>query len=46
MKLPSDYKRNYRFRTDTSKEKKYINTIITVSIIAVIAWYIYKYFIK
>lgn len=44
MKLPSDYKRNYRFRTDTSKEKKYINIMLIVCLVLVILWYVYKYF--
>lgn len=44
MKLPSDYKRNYRFRTDTSKEKKYINAILLVMVLLVVLWYAYKYF--
>ncbi len=35
--LPSDYKRKYKFRTDTSKEKKYFNIAIIVSLILIIA---------
>ncbi|WP_255533893.1 hypothetical protein [Pedobacter sp. ASV28] len=42
--LPSDYKRNYRFKTDTHKEGKYIKWIFIISIILMfIAWY---YFIN
>ncbi|GEM_PF-931165 len=44
MKLPSDYKRNYKFRTDTSKEKKYINAILFIMVALVVLWYVYKYF--
>ena len=35
--LPNDFKRKYKFRTDTSKEKKYINIAIIISIIMIIA---------
>lgn len=39
--LPSDYKRKYRFRTDTSKEKKYMNIAIIVTIIVLaVLWYL------
>ncbi|SOD15485.1 hypothetical protein [Pedobacter xixiisoli] len=44
MKLPNDYKRNYRFRTDTSKEKKYLNIILIIMVVLVVLWYAYKYF--
>lgn len=39
--LPSDYKRKYKFRTDTSKERKYMNIAIIVSLIIIIVlWYL------
>lgn len=39
--LPSDYKRKYRFRTDTSKEKRYMNIAIIVTLIVLIVlWYL------
>ncbi len=39
--LPSDYKRKYRFRTDTSKERKYMNIAIIVTLIVLMAlWYL------
>ncbi|WP_379083969.1 hypothetical protein [Pedobacter sp. UC225_65] len=39
--LPSDYKRKYRFRTDTSKERKYMNIAIIVTlIILMVLWYL------
>ena len=39
--LPSDYKRKYKFRTDTSKEKRYMNvTIIVTLIVLIILWYL------
>ncbi len=39
--LPSDYKRKYRFKTDTSKEKKYMNISIIISvIILIVLWYL------
>lgn len=41
MKLPGDYKRNYRFRSDTSKEQRYLTITITVVIILAILWYIF-----
>lgn len=41
MKLPDDYKRRYRFKSDTSKEQRYINIMVVVVVIAVILWYIY-----
>ncbi len=38
--LPSDYKRKYKFRTDTSKERRYMNIAIIVSlIILIVLWY-------
>lgn len=38
--LPSDYKRKYRFRTDTTKERKYMNIAIIVTlIILMVLWY-------
>lgn len=39
--LPGDYKRKYRFRTDTSKEQKIVNIAIILSIIFVIAYWIF-----
>lgn len=33
MKTPGDYKRNYRFRTDTNNERKYFNISIVVTLI-------------
>ena len=39
--LPSDYKRKYRFRTDTSKERKYMNIAIIVTLIVLmVLWYL------
>ena len=39
--LPNDYKRKYKFRTDTSKEKKYMNIAIIVTfIVLMILWYL------
>jgi cytochrome c1 len=39
--LPSDYKRKYKFKTDTSKERKYMNIAIIVSLIMmIILWYL------
>ena len=38
--IPSDYKRKYKFRTDTSKEKKYMNIAIIVTLIVLmVLWY-------
>lgn len=42
--LPSNYKRNYRFKTDTSKESKYFNLVIWAVIILAILWYGYTNF--
>lgn len=39
--LPGDYKRKYKFRTDTSKEQKVFNITIAVSILLVIALWFY-----
>lgn len=39
MKLPGDYKRNYRFKSDTSKEQRYLTTTIAVVIIIAILMY-------
>ncbi|HTN00047.1 MAG TPA: hypothetical protein VL088_14925 [Pedobacter sp.] len=39
--LPSNYKRKYRFRTDTSKEKRYMNIAIIVTLIILsVLWYL------
>ncbi len=39
--LPNDYKRKYKFRTDTSKEKRYMNIAIIVTLIVLaILWYL------
>ncbi len=39
--LPSDYKRKYKFRTNTSKEKKYLNIALIVTLIVlVVLWYL------
>lgn len=38
--LPSDYKRNYKFKTDTSKEQKYVNISIAVTIVLALLWFI------
>ncbi len=44
--LPGDYKRKYRFRSDTSQEKKYIRlaTIISIIIMIVLALLMYRPF--
>jgi len=39
MKLPGDYKRNYRFRSDTSKEQRYLTLIIVAVILIAILMY-------
>jgi len=39
--LGRNYKRNYRFRTDTSKEKRYMNIVIIIALILLILWYIF-----
>lgn len=39
MKLPGDYKRNYRFRSDTSKEQRYLTMIIVAVILIAILMY-------
>jgi hypothetical protein len=36
MKTPDDYKRKYRFKSDTSKEKKYLNISLIVSVIIIL----------
>ncbi|WP_165501844.1 hypothetical protein [Pedobacter frigiditerrae] len=38
-----DYKRKYRFKSDTSKEKKYINIAIWISVIIIVALAILMY---
>jgi hypothetical protein len=39
--LPGDYKRKYRFKTDTTKERRYMNIAIIVSLILVmILWFL------
>jgi hypothetical protein len=35
--VPGDYKRKYRFKSDTSKEQKYIRIAIWVSVVLIIA---------
>ena len=44
--LPGDYKRKYRFRSDTSQEKKYIRlaTIISIIIMIFLALLMYRPF--
>jgi len=40
--LPSDYKRKYRFRTDTTKEKKYMKTVLIITfIVLIVLWYFF-----
>ena len=39
--LPSDYKRNYRFKTDRTKERKYVNISIALTIILALLWFIF-----
>jgi hypothetical protein len=39
--LPGNYKRKYKFRTDTSKEQKVFNITIIVSIVLVVALWFY-----
>jgi hypothetical protein len=40
MKTPGDYKRNYKFKTDGTKERRYMNITLIVSlIIVIILWY-------
>lgn len=39
--LPGDYKRKYKFKTDTSKEQKIINIVIAISILFVIIYWIF-----
>lgn len=41
--LPSDYKRRYRYKTDTTREKRLANWLIWGSIIAAaLVWYFIK----
>ncbi len=44
MKMPDEYKRNYRFKTDNSKERKVINITIILIILGLVAWYAAEYF--
>lgn len=44
MKLPDDYKRNYRFKTDNTKEQKMIRIVIVLVVLGLIAWYLAEYF--
>jgi len=40
MRLPSDYKRNYKFKSDTRKDRmSYIIAIILSVIAFVVLWY-------
>lgn len=40
MPQPSDYKRNYKFRSNTNNERRNINIAIIVSIIAfLLIWF-------
>ena len=41
--LPGDYKRKYRFKSDTSKEQKYLRIAVYISIIIIIAFVILYY---
>ena len=39
--VPGDFKRKYRFRSNTSNEKKYFNIAIIVTLIVLIVlWYL------
>lgn len=39
--VPGDFKRKYKFRTDTSKEKRYMNIALIVTlIILIVLWYL------
>ena len=40
--LPSDYKRKYKFKTDTGKEQKILNIVIVASIFFVLIWWFFK----
>ncbi len=41
--LPSDYKRKYRFRTDTTNERKYMKAVLYVTVIVLaVLWYLMK----
>jgi hypothetical protein len=41
MRTPDDYKRKYKFRTDTTKERRYMNIAIIISLIIVmILWFL------
>ncbi len=41
MRMPDDYKRKYRFKTDTTKERRYMNIAIIVSlIIMIVLWFL------
>ncbi|GAB1464013.1 hypothetical protein [Pedobacter sp. UBA4863] len=44
MKLPDDYKRNYRFKTDNTNEQKMIRIVIVLVVLGLIAWYLAEYF--
>ncbi|ACU02876.1 MULTISPECIES: hypothetical protein [Pedobacter] len=42
MRLPSDYKRDYRFKSDTKKDRLSYIIAIVVSIIAfLLIWYLF-----
>lgn len=40
--LGDHYKRKYRFKTDTSKERRYMNIIIIIALILLILWYVFN----
>jgi len=40
--LGRHYKRNYHFKSDTSKEKRYLNIMIWVMLILLVLWYVFN----
>ena len=42
MKTPNDYKRNYKFRTNTKIEKRIMNITVLLVILFIMIWYAYQ----
>lgn len=42
MKLPNDYKRKYKHKSDTKVERKTMNIMLIVVILIIVAWYAFE----
>jgi hypothetical protein len=42
MKTPDNFRRNYKFKTNTKAERRIMNITVATIIVALVIWYAYQ----